>query len=210
MTVFDNNRALLDRFRRGERAALKEVYEAYVNDVATLARRGFTMESQGHVYVAGADADGEAELVQESFAKAFGEKARLSFDGLRPYRPFLLRITKNLMIDRYRARKKARAREDGSGIGDIDALLEANADFAIAEDREEDLHWKKLEATTKDFLAALSGESQDVIRLRFAEELSQDAVADQLQCSRRRVRTIENRVQKQLRRHLEKLKLLEG
>lgn len=210
MPVFENNRDLLDRFRRGEREALREVYEAYVNDVATLARRGFTMESQGHVYVTGADAEGEHELVQESFVKAFGEQARVSFDGLRPYRPFLLRITKNLMIDRYRARKKQHAREDGTGIGDIDELLEANADFAIVEDPDEGLHWQRLEATTREFLAKLSTESQDVIRLRFEEELSQDAVADQLQCSRRRVRTVESKVQKQLKRHLKHRGLLDS
>ncbi len=210
MPIFENNRDLLDRFRRGEREALREVYEQYVNDVATLARRGFTMESQGHVYVAGANAEGQHELVQESFVKAFGENARLSFDGLRAYRPFLLRITKNLMIDRYRARKKQHAREDGSGIGDIDELLEANADFAIAEDHVESVHWQRLEATTREFLTKLSTESQDVIRLRFAEDLSQDAVADQLQCSRRRVRTLESRVQKQLKRHLRSLGLLDS
>ncbi len=48
MSIFDNNRELLDRFRRGDRAALAEVYEHYVDDVALLARRGFTIESAGH------------------------------------------------------------------------------------------------------------------------------------------------------------------
>src|SRR5262245_54234460 len=133
MPVFDNNRDLLDRFRRGERAALSEVYERYVDDVATLARRGFTMEAQGHVYVPGADIDGEHELVQDTFVKAFADAARQSFDGLRPYRPFLLRITKNLMIDRFRARRKQGVRE-GTGVGDIDEILESNAQFVIAPD----------------------------------------------------------------------------
>jgi RNA polymerase sigma factor (sigma-70 family) len=210
MSIFENNRDLLDRFRRGDRAALAEVYERYVDDVAILARRGFTMESQGHVYVAGADPDGERELVQETFVKAFGEKARDSFDGLRPYRPFLLRITKNLMIDRFRARRKDRMREDGDGVGDIDAILEANGAFAEAPDHERDLHWQKLSAATKTFLSQLDRQTQEVVRLRFEEDLSQDACAKKLGCSRRRVRTLEERVQKQLRRHLKESGMLDG
>jgi len=209
MSIFENNRDLLARFRRGEREALEQVYEAFVNDVAILARRGFTIQSQDHVYVTGADAEAEKELVQESFVKAFGEKARFSFDGLRPYRPFLLRITKNLMIDRYRLCKKQRTRQGGRGIGDIDELLERNADFGVFEDQDESLHWKRLEAATKDFLAKLDTESRDVIHFRFENELSQDVVAKQLECSRRRVRTVEKRVQQQLKKHLKRLGLFD-
>ena len=74
------------------------------------------MKAQGHVYVAGVpDTDAEHDLVRETFVRAFAEKARSSFDGLRPYRPFLLRITKNLMIDRFRSRRNSAVT---SGIGD--------------------------------------------------------------------------------------------
>lgn len=38
MPIFDHNRELLDRFRRGDRAAPAEVYEHYVDDVAQLER----------------------------------------------------------------------------------------------------------------------------------------------------------------------------
>ena len=207
MSIFENNRELLDRFRGGDRAALVEVYEAYVDDVATLARRGFTMEAHGHVYVAGFDAQDEYELVQDTFLRAFGDKARISFDGLRPYRPFLLRITKNLMIDRLRAR---RAQGRQGGVGDIDEVLESNTAVAVIEDPAEDLHWDELSAKTADFLAELDQEARDVIRLRFEDDLSQDAVAERLGCSRRRVRTLEARVQKRLQRHLRKLGLLDS
>jgi RNA polymerase sigma factor (sigma-70 family) len=210
MSIFENDRDLLDRFRRGDRAALAAVYERYVDEVATLARRGFTLESQGHVYVAGLDADGERELVQETFVKAFSEEARTSFDGLRPYRPFLLRVTKNLMIDRFRARRKEGLREEGGGIGDIEELLEADGDLEARPEREEDLHWKKLSAATSEFLAGVDRESRELVRLRFEEELSQDTVAEQLGCSRRRVRTVESRLQKLLLRHLRRLGMIDS
>ena len=200
MPIFDNNRELLDRFRRGERAALAAVYEHYVDDVALIARRGFTLESAGHSYIRGVDLEGEHEIVQETFVKAFSDSARASFDGLRPYRPFLLRITKNIMIDRLRAQRSAAA-----PAGNLDEILDAG-DLVTVPDHEEDLHWRLLSEATTVFLAALDPESCEVVRLRFESELSQDAVADQLGCSRRRVRTVERRVKAQLARHLKRFR----
>jgi RNA polymerase sigma factor (sigma-70 family) len=203
VTIFANNRGLLDRFRRGDREALTEVYYRFVDDVATLARRGFTMESSGHVYARGLDADGERELVQDTFAKAFAESARIAYDGVSPYRPYLLRITKNLMIDRYRAAQRPTVDIDETGIGDIDQFLAANAELAGGEEPE-DLHWKQLRGATTEYVASLDDESRQLIALRFAEELSQDETAARMKCTRRRVRTIEDRVVAGLRKSLQK------
>lgn len=210
MTMFENNRALLDQFRRGDREALAAVYTRYVDEVATLARRGFTMESSGHVYVRGTGRDGERELVQETFAKAFAVKARTAYDGLHPYRPYLLRITKNLMIDRYRAEQRtARGVElDGTGIGDLEEILAANAEFLQPEEPP-DLHWKTLLGAAQEYVATLDAESRQLVTLRFEEELSQDDVAARMACSRRRVRTIEGRVQHSLRSWLKQRGLLD-
>jgi RNA polymerase sigma-70 factor (ECF subfamily) len=202
MSIFQDNRELLDAFRKGERQALAKVYEHYVDQVATLARRGFTMDSQGHVYVRGRDPEVERELVQETFSRAFSEKARNSFDGLRPYRPFLLRITKNLMIDRYRSEKRSKETSEARGAGDIDEILERNADLAPEVDVEGDLHWKALREATTRFVSGESTETQELVRLRFEEECSQEEAAKRMGISRRRVRTLEARVQKSLRKHL--------
>ncbi len=188
MTIFATNRDLLDRFRRGERAALAEVFERYADDVATLARRGFMIESSGHVVVRGAGREGELELVQETFAKAFAEKARLAYDGISPYRPYLLRITKNLMIDRYRAEQKdARA---------IELDLEA---VELATEEPPDPLWQKLASATAEFVATLDPLAKGIVKLRFEEGASQDRVAETLDCTRRKVRTVERDVQKGLR-----------
>lgn len=208
MTIFANNRDLLDRFRRGDRDALGAVYYRYVDDVATLARRGFTIESSGHARVRGLGAEGERELVQETFLKGFAEKARLAYDGVSPYRPYLLRITKNLMIDRYRAAQHTPVDLDDAGVGDIDRLLAANADLAAGDERT-DLHWKRLSAATNEYVASLDDESRRLVALRFVEELSQDDTALRLKCSRRRVRTVEDRVIAGLRKELRKRGLSE-
>jgi RNA polymerase sigma factor (sigma-70 family) len=209
VTIFANNRELLDRFRRGERDALAAVYYRYVDEVATLARRGFTIESSGHAYVRGHDADGERELVQDTFAKAFAASARQAYDGVSPYRPYLLRITKNLMIDRYRAAQRQTVELDETGVGDIDQLLAANAEFAVG-DEPEDLHWKQLREATNEYVATLDDECRQLIALRFVEELSQDETASRMACSRRRVRTLEERVVAGLRKSLQKRGLNES
>jgi RNA polymerase sigma factor (sigma-70 family) len=209
MPIFEANRALLDRFRRGDREALATVYHRYVDEVATLARRGFTIESSGHAYVRGADRDGERELVQETFAKAFSEKARTAYDGVSPYRPYLLRITKNLMIDRFRAdQRNVRSVElDTMGVGDIEAILTTNADFPQKEETP-DLHWKTLLVAANEYVTTLDAESRQLVTLRFEEELSQDDVASRLGCTRRRVRTVEERIQQGLRKWLQQRGLL--
>jgi RNA polymerase sigma factor (sigma-70 family) len=203
MPIFDNNRELLDRFRRGERAALAAVYEHYVDDVALLARRGFTIDAPGAARIPGVDLEGEHELVQDTFVRAFSDSARVAFDGVRPYRPFLLRITRNLMIDRFRATRRPGAL---GGAEPIDDLLDTRADLAISPALEDDLHWRSLSEATTAFLATLDREAREIVRLRFEAELSQDAVAEQLGCSRRRVRTVEHRVQAGLKRHLKRLR----
>ncbi|MEO8553288.1 MAG: RNA polymerase sigma factor [Kofleriaceae bacterium] len=201
MTIFANDRALLDRFRRGERAALAAVFEHYVDDVATLARRGFTIESSGHVYVRGATRDGEFELVQETFAKAFTEKARVAYDGLSPYRPYLMRITKNLMIDRYRAEQKE------ARTITIDAL-ERDALEPAAEPAP-DLDFQKLSAATAAYTATLGAKERELVRLRFEEGGSQDGVAEALGWTRRKVRTLERDIQQGLRSWLKQRGFLE-
>lgn len=200
MTLFAHDRDLLDRFRRGERAALARVFEHYVDDVATLARRGFTIESIGHVVVRGAGREGEVELVQETFAKAFAEKARLAYDGVSPYRPYLLRITKNLMIDRYRTEQKE-GRTVALDAVDLDAIQPATDDPP-------DPLWQKLAAATAEFVATLDPLARDIVKLRFDEGASQDRVADALGCTRRKVRTVERDVQKGLRSWLKRQGLL--
>ena len=193
--MLETDRDLLDRFRRGDREALAAVYYHYVDEVAALARRGFTIESSGHVYVRGVSGDGEREIVQETFARAFTEKARLAYNGIDPYRPYLMRIAKNLLIDRFRAQAKQPVELDD------DTPIELGGEPI-------DLDWDKRRAATVEYLATLDTEAREIVRLRFEEELSQDEVAERAGCSRRRVRTIEANAQKELRKWLSKRGLL--
>jgi RNA polymerase sigma factor (sigma-70 family) len=207
MTIFADDRELLARFRRGDRGALTTVYRRYVDEVATLARRGFTIESSAHTYIRGVDREAEFELVQETFAKAFVERARVAYDGVQPFRPYLLRITKNLMIDRFRAKQRSIVELDGMGVGDLERLLATNTELPA---EPEDLDWIKRVAVAKEFTATLDAETQRIVQLRFEDERSQDDVAAELGCSRRRVRTVERDVQLELRKWLQQRGLLDS
>jgi RNA polymerase sigma factor (sigma-70 family) len=183
MTIFLTDSALLDRYRRGDRDALGAVYRHYVDAVAHLARRGFAIDS---AYIRGVDRDAEIELVHETFTKAFAEKARLAYDGTQAFRPYLLRITKNSMAERFR--KNART---------VIAVADPTAVTA------DDVAWPKQRAFTKEVVATLGAEEQRIVTLRFHDQRSQDEVAAEVGCTRRRVATVERDVQVAVRKRMQ-------
>jgi RNA polymerase sigma factor (sigma-70 family) len=106
-----------------------------------------------------------------------------------------MRIAKNLLIDRFRAASKQ------------EVALDDNAPFELGEEPV-DLDWEQRRTATVEYLATVDPEMRQIVRLRFEDELSQDEVAAKLGCSRRRVRTLEARAQKELRTWLHKRGLL--
>src|SRR5437762_10073842 len=98
MSLLIERRELLDRFKRGERQALEEVYRHYVPDVAAFLQRGFTFSSGGRPlrfsgYAQPFDLD---NALQETFLRAFKESARVGYDGLHPYKSYLFAIARKI------------------------------------------------------------------------------------------------------------------
>jgi RNA polymerase sigma factor (sigma-70 family) len=182
--VFFEKRVCLERFRAGDRAALAEVYRYYYEDVHRLARSGFITRKGARAAGMRHEAD-RLDFVQDVFVKAFATSARTSYDGARPYRPFLLQIARNLRVDRLR--------QAGRVLDEIELSIEST---------EVDLHWSQLLNEAGSFLGSLRGDVQTVAQLRFVEELSQVDVAERLGITRRRVRTLEGRLLGSVRRHL--------
>jgi len=190
------DRALLDAFRRGERAALERVYHAYVDRVFDLVRYGFFVA--GGTRVAGTAAPGDQrEVVHDVFVKAFAERARLAYDGLRPYLPYLLRVARNVLVDRWR--------RQGAELAGVDAdVAEIEPDGAAAPDDSavEDLHWKALREATQACVTEMDVEMRRFVQHRFEDDLPQREVAARMGITRRRVRTLEDRVLARLRAYL--------
>ena len=201
--IFSKNRALLEQFRSGDRCALAEVYQFYFEDVYRLAQYGFVTQAGMRAQSLVREAD-RLDFTQDVFVKAFSNNARMSYDGLRPYRPFLLQVARNLRIDQLRqAGREPSGSERCSGLTvDIDRLIENNSAWPEAPSTDSDLHWQRLLSETSSVLSSLEKEVQEIARLRFVEELSQADVAERLGVSRRRVRTLESRLLGGVRRHL--------
>jgi RNA polymerase sigma-70 factor (ECF subfamily) len=109
MSLLIERRELLDRFKRGERRALEEVYRHYAPEVAAFLQRGFTFSSGGRAlrfggYAQPFDLD---NALQETFLRAFKESARVGYDGLHAYKSYLLAIARNLVLDEFRNREVA-------------------------------------------------------------------------------------------------------
>jgi RNA polymerase sigma-70 factor (ECF subfamily) len=203
MTVFQEHSGLLKRFRDGCREALEVVYRHYFSDVFRLFRRGFVTGTPP-TSVPALDDDRSGELVQEVFLKAFDERGRLAYDGLRPYRPYLLRIAKNLRIDVARRERHRVAEGDGNAAGpgiDIDQVADEGSAI-LPGGYEETLDWQAKLQATQEFVAGLPDIERRFVTLRFVDEQPQADVAAALKVTRRRVRTLEKRIQDRLQQHL--------
>ena len=206
----DFSSTFLKRFREGDTLALREVYDAHVEEIHRLARCGFSIAGPPPRQVPPLrDVASQKDFVQEVFVRAFGERARAAYDGLRPYRPYLLQIARNLRIDQVRRSGKELLSLDDPRGPDIDALIESR-DVTWTEPLEDDLHLRQLEAAAEEFVNTQDDETREFVRLRFVEELSQAEAAERAGVTRRRVRTLEARVQHDLRAYLRRLGLWSG
>lgn len=177
MTVFVGRPELLARFRAGERPALEEVYFAYVDIVAYVVRQTFR----------GAEA---ADLIQETFTRAFAERARLAYDGLRPYKPFVLTICRNLVVDE--ARKRGRE------------LVVEEPPETLPADGAHDPEWADpaTVAAVERYIAGLEPKLRALYEERYVKDRSQNEAAAALGLTRQKVRTLEDKLRRGLERAL--------
>lgn len=196
MTLLQQDRALRDAFRRAERDALERVYRHYLEDVARLVRLGFVSTHEPIVAVPGVKSpELQCDLIQEAFLRAFSRTSRENYDGSQPFRPYLLRIVKNLMIDELRRQ----GREAPSALED-----EAAAEHFViaAEDvRQQAEEERRLEATRR-FVSGLPQALRDFYTLRYQQGLPQEEVARRLGVSRRQVRRQEDTLRRELKKFL--------
>ena len=186
--------ALLRRFRDGDRPALEVVYRYFVRDIWQVLRAGFASTASGARVPGITDRAQLSDAVQDVFVRAFAEAARLGYDGLRPYRPYLVRIARNVRIDQLRRTGRELLIGD-----DLEALVEASDPLPELADHADD---QQRQAVTRAYVDTLDPEAQRFVEQRFVQELPQLEVAERMSVSRRRVRTLESRVLSGLRKAL--------
>jgi RNA polymerase sigma-70 factor (ECF subfamily) len=205
--IFTERRELLDGFRRGDKAALLEVYRYYVSDVARFLTRGFSFDSEGRpCSFRGFRGGYEIEAaLQEIFRRAFEERARLAYNGIDPYRPYLMRIARNAVINDLKSRHPILFRfrvgrpvilEEGPAVGDPDLTTSPE------HSPEEILESQEVARLVSEFKASLDERGLGVFSSRFEEGLSAEAAAKKLGLTRSQVRTTETKVRSRFLEHM--------
>lgn len=194
--LLSSNRAVLDGYRRGDRAASLQVFRFYVDDVYRWVRQGVWVTSDGQRTVVGAilDAVELEEVVQDVFLRVFRPGAREGYDGIRPFRGYLLSITRNILID---AARKRNVQAKGNAKIRWSPEPEPPTPEELADQQ-------ALRQTLQALKKEASKEEQVVWTLRFEEGKSLRKVGEEMGVSMHRVRRVEaslrNRVLQMLRK----------
>lgn len=102
--LIPEDRALLARFRRGDRDALEVVFRHYRDPILAMVLGGFVVPGQDPpVRFVGVSPVGDAEdLLVDIFRKAFAPTARARYGGTRSFGEYLLAIARIVVIDQLR------------------------------------------------------------------------------------------------------------
>jgi RNA polymerase sigma-70 factor (ECF subfamily) len=201
--MLESNRALLEGYRRGNRATLEAVYRHCSPLVLRALSHGFCVRSKGaHSTVQVSPLDLDAAH-QETFVRVFGESARLHYDGLKPFEPYVLAIARSAAVDVLRAQGKLHS--ESIALDDVDEWL------ADPGPSPETLALQaEAEAVVRGFLATLSPVDLRFATARFIDGLSQEKAGALCGLTRQEARTKESKLKAACLTHLSQRGFLEA
>lgn len=214
MDPFVKDSVFLERFRRGDEEALARVYRIYQRPLRNFILRGFAFKSEGRqLYFGGLYAEHDLEdIIQETFRRAFGQKARNSYDGVRPYKNYLFTIARNAVITDMSSRRRqipvGEALMRDAPSDDLSPLeswvLSQRAALGEEADSTSDERVENLEiyGLLMGFLEALTEEERSFFRYRFLAQCSQENTARRMGWNRARVRKLEARLRRSFLCHV--------
>jgi len=193
------DRGLLEAYRSGQSDALETVYRHYVGAVERLVRFGFSFSSMGRPFrFMGYSSEFERqEMVQETFIRVFGVKARQGYSGLKPFGPYVSGIARNLVVDEFRRRRREMSlfvSEEGDlqSLDVVDRALLAQSPVGQwsrkLESPEEVIAKSELSALMVDFITSLDEKSETLVSAHFIGGCSQSEVGELLGLDRNGVR----------------------
>lgn len=198
-------------FRRGDREVLADLYRAHVDEVRRVLRHGFTFTSRGETirFRGFHEPFRLQEVLQESFIHAFRETAREAYDDSHAYRPFLVTIVRNYVIDRYRKKRTERglfvqvsevAGEDETEQETLDRI----SSYDEATSPELKVFQSQLSEALKSFVTDLEEKDAIVLKQHMLGDLTQNEVADAIGTHRNDVRKRIRTMREALLRHLKR------
>jgi len=134
----------------------------------------------------------EAEdLTHQTFLKAWVNLGAYTPQGY-PFGSFLYRIARNLVIDHYRTRKETQALES---VEEIATLASSSPHL--------ELETKMAMENVRTVLASMKPEYQEVIIMKYIEEMTNGEIADMLEKSEGAVKLLHHRAMKVLKQIIE-------
>jgi RNA polymerase sigma factor (sigma-70 family) len=205
----------VEAFRRGDRELLHKLYEAYREDVEQMLRHGFTFTSGGEtIRFQGCQKPFRLrEMVQDSFIHAFRERVRQNYDGSRAYRPYLMTVVRNHMIDQFRREQLERdlfvaagaiAEEDEHEQDVLDRMAGPEGDDGGEESPEDETLRRELGELLQGFVDELDDDDTAIVRRYMLGEMTQHEMADHLGSSRNYVRKRIRMIRRELLGHLKR------
>jgi RNA polymerase sigma factor (sigma-70 family) len=183
-----------ERFRRGDPAALEEIYWTYVDLVEHVLVAGFWTKDRQVMISGEGDPDRRADLLQEVFVRSFSETARRNFESALDYRAYLLGISRHVLVDHHR-------RCNRRNLPDVSELNEDRVEDVVADD-EPWLVPDVVEVVDR-YVRSLMPPLRGLYNARYVLGRSQREAAESLGLSRQNVRTLEERLKEGLRAALE-------
>lgn len=210
---FLNDPEFLDAFREGKAAALDRVYRIYKRPLRNFILRGFAFRSEGRqMYFSGLYSEADLEdILHETFRRAFGERARQAYDGVRPYKNYLFTIARNAVITDLTLRQRhvpvgeALTRdaphEEMSALESWVRSRRATLEKEHSLDSDERVESLEIYALLSGFIEHLDAEEAELFQVRFLEMCSQERTAQLLGWNRAKVRKLEARLRKAFLTH---------
>lgn len=177
--MLEGEEKLIKKAREGDNYAFVQLYNHYV---APIYR--FVFMRVSHKAIA-------EDLTQEVFLSAFENLKNYSFQGC-PLSSWLYQIARNKVIDHYRTKKS-----------NLDIEKVSEDVFKAIETGESDLNRDFDLKRVREAMLKLSETEQDIIIMRFIEDLSHSEIASAISKSEGAVRLIQHRAIKNLKKILE-------
>ncbi len=173
--MVENEPQLIASAREGDKAAFAALYGHYVPQIYrfVLLKTGSKLEAE--------------DLTHDVFLSAWQNIAAYTHRGF-PFSSWLYSIARNKIIDYYRTRKTVQPIDEAvEMVADLAAHTENTADEALALLR------------VKEAMRELSDEHQNILIMRFVEDMAPKDIADALGKSEGAVRLMQHRAIKNLR-----------
>ncbi len=211
---FQKTPEFIAAFRAGSETALDSVYRAYERPLKNFVLRGFAFKSEGRqFYFAGLRSQVDLEdIIQETFRRAFGHRARQSYDGIRPYKNYLFTIARNAVITDMSSRRRqipvGEALTRDAPTEDMSPLeswvLSQRAVICDQDDPDSQEHVENLEiyGLLMGFIESLDADNARFFQVRFLTQCSQEKTARQMGWNRARVRKLEARLRRDFMCHV--------